>query len=709
MSAVYSLKTPSGTVWAAVGERGAILIAPPPEVAARDSAPKWVLADSGTESWLRDLKATNGQWCAVGDAGAILRSTNLTRWTQIDTPLAADWVGVVRAERAWVALSSRGWVASANDNLTVEVLPPASSGPVFFTCLAYGNGRYIAAGGNGVMFSSTDLQTWSPQPLATSDTVTKLLYAEGRWLAVAGTTLWVSVDGQTFAPHPFGTTSPMCSIHFIRSVEGRPALWMAAGYNGAALWSTNFIRWTPVPSKFLPVDLHDIRYDNGTWIVVGNRGTSWFAGGNPPDLLPPASYEKFWSNGGVPRANTNSSVFVDVLALAERDNLAIGVGSPGKQLRAHDGLVESPDDTGITDWISGIRYAAGQFMAVGDNGGIYTSTDGADWSALLPTYNHYERDKGYVNTTAHLTSIDAGDGLWIAAGERGTLLRSEDGGKSWPRITPPVSEALYAVRRGTNGTWLSVGENLLVLRSSNTLNWAATHYSAPTNSLSNTNPHPFPIYWEVCDPVTTNGPLHYRERLFGRALRSADYGNGLWVAVGDSGAILTSEDDGVTWKARSSGVVEALHVVRYSPEGWLAAGDDGVTLFSSDAVDWNRQLRTARATLTSLSLQDTNWIAGGIGGVVLAQSRTLRPPFSPTYELRLIIQYNFNSGGFDAVLVWPDGKTPAVLASDVRLDGSFAQTHETLTKQVGDQLVARVPIDPAFPRFFRLQEPTPYK
>ena len=707
LSAVSSATGPSNTVWAAVGERGTILVPPPSELVGREGTPFWVLAESGTEAWLRDLKSASNQWCAVGDSGTILRSTTLTTWTQVGDPVAADWVSVVRSGRDWVTVSSRGRVARANSTLTVDLLPSIAADRAFITCLEFGNGRYIAAGGDGAMFSSTDLTTWTSQPIRTTDTVSKLLFAEGKWFAIAGTTLWISKDGQSFTPSSFGTPNPMSSLHYVPSAVGRPASWMAAGYNGTTLWSTNLTTWTSLPSRQLAVDLTDIRYDNGTWVTVGNRGATWVAGAGSPELVVPSNYLKFWNNGGIPQANTNRGVFVDILSLSEQSGVALAVGSPGKQLRLVGNRIAGLEDTGITDWISSLRFASGQYVAVGDGGGIYTSLDSLDWNAVLPTYTHDQANKGYVNTSAHLAGVDGRNGIWVSVGERGTLLRSEDAGKTWSRINTRLAEGLCGVRVNSGGTWIAVGENQAILRSIDTLNWVSTHYTPTTNTISITNLHPFPPYWEVCDTSTPNGGTRYREHIFGRALRSVDYGNGLWVAVGDAGVIISSADDGATWTTGDSGVAETLRAVRYSPEGWIAAGDDGVTLFSSDASGWHSQLRSTRASITSLAIQDTNWIAGGIGGVILSQSRNLRPAATQSYRLELFVQYNASTPGYEAILVWPRTIEAIVLASDELVGGDFRTTHAAQTASSANYQTARLPIDSTRPRFFRLQQSTP--
>jgi photosystem II stability/assembly factor-like uncharacterized protein len=59
----------------------------------------------------------------------------------------------------------------------------------------------------------------------------------------------------------------------------------------------------------------------------------------------------------------------------------------------------------------------------------------------------------------------------------------------------------------------------------------------------------------------------------------------LWVAVGESGTILTSSD-GITWTSRTSGTSEALYVVTYGNNTFVTVCDSGTILTSKDGTTW---------------------------------------------------------------------------------------------------------------------------
>lgn len=63
------------------------------------------------------------------------------------------------------------------------------------------------------------------------------------------------------------------------------------------------------------------------------------------------------------------------------------------------------------------------------------------------------------------------------------------------------------------------------------------------------------------------------------------FGNGVWVAVGSSGVIVTSSD-GASWTQRTSNTFDNLNAVAYGGGRWIAVGDNLQILTSTDAVTW---------------------------------------------------------------------------------------------------------------------------
>jgi len=96
--------------------------------------------------------------------------------------------------------------------------------------------------------------------------------------------------------------------------------------------------------------------------------------------------------------------------------------------------------------LHGVTYGNDMFVAVGDRGTIVTSGDGADWTNRTAA----------SGTRVDLMGIAYGNGTFIAVGERGTIVTSGDDGASWTVRDSDTNNSLYAVAYGGNGLFVAV-------------------------------------------------------------------------------------------------------------------------------------------------------------------------------------------------------------------------------------------------------------
>ncbi len=66
-------------------------------------------------------------------------------------------------------------------------------------------------------------------------------------------------------------------------------------------------------------------------------------------------------------------------------------------------------------------------------------------------------------------------------------------------------------------------------------------------------------------------------------LNGIAYGRGIFVAMGETGSLLTSVD-GVTWKKRLSNTASDLNRVVFGAQAFVAVGANGTILTSSDGT-----------------------------------------------------------------------------------------------------------------------------
>jgi len=81
--------------------------------------------------------------------------------------------------------------------------------------------------------------------------------------------------------------------------------------------------------------------------------------------------------------------------------------------------------------------------------------------------------------------------------------------------------------------------------------------------------------WNLRRPLSTNNDLY-----------KVAYGNGVFVAVGDAGTIITSPD-GWTWSLQTSGIHYDLSNVSYLNGLFFAVTGSNKILTSSDGVKWS--------------------------------------------------------------------------------------------------------------------------
>ncbi len=181
-----------------------------------------------------------------------------------------------------------------------------------------------------------------------------------------------------------------------------------------------------------------------------------------------------------------------------------------------------------------------------------------------------------------LLAIAFGREKYIAAGFWGRLEVSSDV-NSW---TDPIffSEgSFYGITHGSNG-WTLVGGRPfgfgpIVLHSPDGVDWKSYNVPAPST------------------------------------LQAVTEHDGLTVAVGNVGAIITSHD-GITWTTRSSGSATLRSVISW-PNGIVAVGDEGTIVTSEDGVSWTQMRVEDRTDLNAVAFGSETFVAVGESGTIL--------------------------------------------------------------------------------------------
>jgi photosystem II stability/assembly factor-like uncharacterized protein len=251
--------------------------------------------------------------------------------------------------------------------------------------------------------------------------------------------------------------------------------------------------------------------------------------------------------------------------------------------------------------------AGKRVVAVGDHGTVLLSDDGG----------RSFRQARAVPTRATLTSvsfIDANKG-W-AVGHWGTIIVTDDGGETWTlqRTDTSTDRPLFAVQALSPRHVVAVGLWSLVLRSEDGGDhWADIALPAPPDGRR-ADRNLFGLF------ESANTLYAPAER--GLVLRSSDQGkswsylstgyagslwtgvaldNGVLLVAGLRGTIYRSADQGATWHAVDSGTKSSITALTETRSGVFAVGLDGVVLRSTDGGShFGTMPRDDRTALTAV-------------------------------------------------------------------------------------------------------------
>ena len=201
-----------------------------------------------------------------------------------------------------------------------------------------------------------------------------------------------------------------------------------------------------------------------------------------------------------------------------------------------------------------------------------------DFGTGQPEFNSIrftDKKRGYI-----IGSVTRGDIVVDSL-----LLRSEDGGDTWQRVSLPVkNELIHLVFRGNSRGWI-VGSNGLILATTDDgLTWTRQSSGVATTLYNvdfNDNDSGYAVGEKGVILRTENGGgtwLKVDSPVRSSLLRVdfADSKNG-WI-TGRGGVILRSGDRGLTWLQQNSGTTENIYGLFMDKKFGWAVGEKGLIL-----------------------------------------------------------------------------------------------------------------------------------
>jgi photosystem II stability/assembly factor-like uncharacterized protein len=139
------------------------------------------------------------------------------------------------------------------------------------------------------------------------------------------------------------------------------------------------------------------------------------------------------------------------------------------------------------------------------------------------------------------------------------------------------------------------------------------------------------------------------------------YGNGTFVAVGAGGTIFTSNDNGVTWTFKTSGTTESLNGISYGNGTFVAVGD-GDTILTSDnnGLTWTSRTSGTDKWFNGISYSNGTFVAvGGAGTIVTSDNNGVTWTSRTSGTTNTFNGIGYGNGTFAAV-----GGSGTILTSD---------------------------------------------
>ncbi|MFK5710219.1 InlB B-repeat-containing protein [Lysinibacillus boronitolerans] len=265
-------------------------------------------------------------------------------------------------------------------------------------------------------------------------------------------------------------TPPSVSYKAVAYGDGKYVA-TSLGTNTTVYYSTNGSTWTQSTTITSSQTINSVVYENNQFIAVDNLsnfytssdGQTWTTaisvdGRNPLHSVT-YGYNKYVTVGGNIHVSSDGIEWKKIPQINQlygviyANNQFVAVGADGTILTSSDGENWSRQTSNTKNILRSVIYANGQYVVVGQSGTILTSPDGIIWT---------KRDNLPSSvTTILLTSVSYGNGHYVTVGFSGKAYYSADG-INWTEQATGLSSGLQGVTYG-NGQFVIVGANGAIL------------------------------------------------------------------------------------------------------------------------------------------------------------------------------------------------------------------------------------------------------
>lgn len=570
---------------------------------------------------------------------ATVSSEQLEQWVwRNPLPQGGDLEDVTWGNNIFVAVGLNGTIVTSGDG--DKWMLQYSGTTENLRKVIWGGSMFVATGDNGTVLTSPDGAIWTKRDSDTDKDLNAIAWgndfgegwAEELFVIVGDGVIIVSIDGEVWADVSLFMDEKLYSIAW----NGKEFL--AAGHNGLLVTSDNGFLWGRRNSgidRYIGLDV--IIWDGSQYIALGNKKTGIGSGFDSSNI--------YFSPDGVDWSEHSldaSVIFNDIIWTGSK---YMAVGS--SFYTSTDGVNWKENSFVSGGWANSLALDDSQFIAVGLNGLLLSSPDGVDWKEqrtgdTVSSYNDILWDGNEYSVVGSngifksedgiswskielmdalwLNSIAKSDTTYVAVGSHNVV--SYDG-KDWEVFDTDGNVFLNGVA-WLNGEFIAVGALGAIYSSPDGIDW--------TKRLLETDIDIQDITWNGVQYVAVgfnyiNSPKVLLTSSDGETwvehspgiddwlyLYSVTWGNGIFVAVGDNGLIISSPD-GINWtKQDYAGYNNFLKHIIWTGSHFVAVGSEGL-IISSDGTTWTK--RTINANLNAITWSGNQYVTVGRHGAIL--------------------------------------------------------------------------------------------
>ncbi len=454
-----------------------------------------------------------GVFVAVGDKGMIMVSKDLKKWDKVEVNYDQYFDGVFKTVlfngQIFVAAMERNIFYSKDgyhwDSVKVMGYNDKSSKSIVITLdenISYGatNGKTFVLSGFGVLLYSTDGKNWTKHPDAhktfgagggEGTIFSNVIYDGKKYISMcmyvnerggSKDLIYTSSDGITWDITEY--KGPTCSF------QGEFLTYNGSKYYISCKQSEYYESDDLKNWKRMQTELRSVFYHINNVVYELGDGIYTFESGKEILQYQAVSSQTLnsmcYGNGKIVAVGTDGLLLVCNASEKSRKWTLVSNGT----------------------FFKGIYSAAASktcIVAVGNEGQIIKSTDGAKWQIVKTSI-------GYS-----LSSVIYDGTYFIAVGEGGTLARSKDG-SSWTLLRSNTVMDLFSVRK-LNNKYIAVGDGAILY------------------SKDSTN-------WKLVCGIEKDGVID-------QSFSGVTCKNSVYYAISDKNSLIYTSKDGVNWKQTS--------------------------------------------------------------------------------------------------------------------------------------------------------------